>query len=104
LVPVKAFTDGRLFTVKEDVVLLQPVAVSAKVNVKVPAATPVTRPLVELIVPIAVLLLLQVPPVVGESVVVDPMQTEEEPLSAGNAFTVIARVTVVVQPLPLVTA
>jgi hypothetical protein len=67
---------------------------------------PVTMPLAEPIVPAAVLVLLQLPPVpVVESVVVLPMQTVLDPLivpASGNGFTVNARVAVA-DPQPLVT-
>ena len=76
--------------------------------VAVPAATPVITPDVEFTVAIDVLEEEKVPPEVVElNVVVKLMQTVLVPVKAftvGFAFTVTPLVTVVVQPLPLVTA
>jgi len=59
---------GNALTVIADVVLVHPVAVSVKVNVGLPTATPATTPPL-VTVAHAVLLLVQVPPVVGDKVV-----------------------------------
>ena len=56
-------------------------------NVTLPIVMPVTSPAL-VTVAIAVLLLVQVPPVVGDKVVVLPRQTEEAPLTTGKALTV----------------
>ena len=90
---------GIAFTVTAEVVLVQPVAVNVKVNVAEPDATPVTRPAF-VTVAAPVLLLTQVPPVLGDNVVVLPTQIVVLPviLTVGNAFTVTAEV-VLVQPV-----
>ena len=56
-------------------------------NVTLPAATPVTNPA---LVTVALVrsLLVQVPPVVGDKVIVLPMQTDDPALTAGKALTV----------------
>ena len=73
--------------------------------VAVPAATPVTIP--PLTVAIAALLVLHTPPDVASDRVIDvPAQTPDAPDIAntvGTAFTVIDLVTIVAQPLVLVT-
>ena len=58
-----------------------------KVNVTLPAATPVANPA---LVTVALVgsLLVQVPPVVGDSVMVLPTQTEDPALTTGKALTV----------------
>ena len=58
-------TVGVEVTVTEEVVLLQPVAVSVKVNVTIPPVRPVTTPALVTEKAMAPLLLIQVPPVVG---------------------------------------
>jgi hypothetical protein len=75
-------------TVTDPVVLLQPVTSEVKVKVAVPAATPVTTP-PGVTVATDVLLLVQVPPVVGFSVVVAPTQIELLPvmLTVGKTLT-----------------
>jgi len=77
-----------VLTVTAAVVLLQLVVAEVKVNVAVPAATPVTTP-PEVTVATDVLLLTQVPPVVGDRVVVDPAQIELLPviLTTGKELT-----------------
>ena len=65
--------DGKAFTVTEEVVALHPVAVFVKVNAAEPAVTPVTTP--ALVTAALALLLIQVPPVVGDKVIVEPMHT-----------------------------
>ena len=81
--------DGLDLIVTADVVLEQ-LVVLAKVKVKVaePAKLPVTTP-ASVTVAIRLLLLFQVPPVVGERVVVEFTQIDELPviLTAGNALT-----------------
>ena len=63
-----------------------------KVNVTLPAATPVTNPAL-LTVPLVASLLVQVPPVVGDNVMVLPIQTEDPALTTGKALTVTVAVT-----------
>jgi len=77
------------FTVTAAVVLLQLVVAEVKVNVAVPAATPVTTP-AEVTVATDGLLLTHVPPVVGDRVVVAPTQIGLLPvmLTVGNGLTV----------------
>lgn len=70
-----ALTMGSALIVRDDVVLLQPVSVSVKVNVTEPAVTPVTSPTF-VTVAIALLLLSHVPPVEGLKFIVAPMQSE----------------------------
>lgn len=78
----------------------QPVAVFVNVKVAVPAAIPVTNPAF-VTVAIAELLLIHVPPVVGESVVVEPTQTDDAPviLTEGLALMVIVAVGFDTQPV-----
>ena len=64
-----AVTTGNALMVTAEVVLLHPVEVCVNVNVGEPADTPVTRPAF-VTVANAVLLLAQVPPVVGDKVVI----------------------------------
>jgi hypothetical protein len=75
-------------TVTDPVVLLQPVASAVNVNVAVPAADPVTTPDVLTVATVG-LLLVQVPPDVGLSVVVAPTQIELLPtmLTVGKSLT-----------------
>jgi hypothetical protein len=74
--------------------------------VALPADTPVTTPPL-VTVATAVLLLVQLPPVVASArVVVEPVHTVDAPVmvaTPGVAFTVIGWVTVVEQPPPNVT-
>ncbi len=72
---------------------VQPVDVFVKVKVTEPAATPVTTPAF-VTVATAVLLLSQVPPVVGDKVVVAPTHTEVDPviLTVGLTIVVMADV------------
>ena len=58
-----------------------------KVNVTFPAETPVTNP-ASVTVALVGSLLIQVPPVVGDNVIVFPTQTEDPALTAGKALTV----------------
>ena len=92
-------TGGNALIVIAEVVLVHPVEVNAKVKVAEPAATPVTTPPLDTIA-IPVLLLAQVPPVVGESVVEPPTHIAELPvmLTVGNGFTVKEEGLVAVPP------
>jgi len=83
----EAVTTGFAFTVTDEVVLLHPVVVWVKVNVTVPADTPVTTPPL-VTVAIAVLLLVHVPPVVGDKVIVLPTQTAEPAVTIGKGLTI----------------
>ena len=56
-------------------------------NVTFPAATPVTNP-ASVTVAFVASLLVHVPPVVGDKVIVLPMQTDDPALTAGSALTV----------------
>ena len=78
----------------------QPVVVLVNVNVAVPADTPVTTPAL-VTVATAALLLVQEPPLLGESPVVEPTQILFGPLilTAGRAFTVMAAVGADTQPV-----
>lgn len=93
LAPV-TLTEGRAFTVMGGVAAdAHPVAVFVKVNVAVPAETPVTTPAL-VTVATELLLLVQVPPVEGDKVVVEPIQMVLDPamLTGVRAFTVTAEV------------
>ena len=88
-------TAGLGVIVTADVVAEQLGAVLlVKVNVTEPPDTPVTTPAGEVTVAIAGLLLTQVPPVVGDNVVVDPTQIFVAPVipTTGAALTVTAAV------------
>jgi hypothetical protein len=94
-------TTGIAFTVTAAVgAEIQPVAVLVKVKVAVPAATPVTSPLL-VTVATAGLLLDQVPPEDGDKPVVAPTQMLLGPLipTVGSAFTVMAEVGAEIQPV-----
>ena len=85
-------TVGLAFIVTVDVALLQVVAVLVNVNVTLPAATGVTTPAL-LMFATAVLLLIQVPPDVGVSVIVLPTQRLVwGVVTMGLALTVIVEV------------
>ena len=86
-----ALTAGSALTVSDEVVLLQPVEVWVKVKVTLPVATPVTRPALVTVAFVASLLV-QVPPVVGDKVMVLPTQTDDPALTAGSALTVTVAV------------
>lgn len=77
---------GTVFTVMT-LVLEQPVDVSVKVSVTVPALTPVTKPAF-VIVARPVLLLVQVPPMAGVTLAVPPTHTIVAPPRTGKALTV----------------
>ena len=68
-----------------------------KVNVTLPAATPVTNPALVTVAFVASLLV-QVPPVVGDSVIVLPKQTDDPALTTGKELTVTGEV-VLLQPV-----
>ena len=80
---------GISLTVTAAVVLEQPVVLFVKVNVAVPAEMPVTIPPLVTVATL-VLLLTQVPPDVGDNVVVEPSQILALPviLTVGSALTV----------------
>ena len=90
-------TVGKAFTVTVEVVLIHPVDVCVKVKVTVPADTPVITPAF-VTVALALLLLVQVPPVVGDNVAVLPIHTVAGAVTTGKAFTVTADV-VALQPV-----
>jgi len=95
VVAASSTASGRSLTVN-DLVAVQPVLVSVKVKVTVPALTPVTTPAL-VTVATAVLLLVQVPPVLGVTLAVLPTFTAVAPPSVGRALTV--KDTVAVQPV-----
>ena len=82
------FTQVMAFTVRDAVVLLQPVVVLLKVKVAVPGVIPLTAPAL-VMVATASLLLVQVPPVAGLTVVVCPVKMDALPvkLTAGRSLT-----------------
>lgn len=87
-------TTGKAFTVTAEVGFeIQPVVELVNVKVAVPADIPVTMPLF-VTVATPVLLLVQVPPVVGDKVVLAPTQMLLDPvmLTVGSAFTVTGAV------------
>lgn len=82
---------------------VHPVVLFVKVNVAVPTATPVTTPLLDTVA-IAGLLLVQVPPVVGDNLVGPPIHMVVLPVMAtvGLAMTVTVGVGADTHPLELV--
>ena len=62
-----------------------------KVNVTFPAETPVTSPALVTVALVASLLV-QVPPVVGDNVIVLPTQTDDPALTTGKELTVTVAV------------
>ena len=91
-------TTGIAFTVTVEVVALQPVAVSVKVKVTVPADTPVTNPAL-FMVAIAGALLIHVPPTPGLAVTVAPTHNSiDDMFTVGTEFTVTVEV-VLLQPV-----
>lgn len=87
-------TVGPVVTVTTlDVSEIQPVEVCVKINRTLPTETPVIIPAL-VIVAMAGLVLTQVPPVVGEILVVAPTHIEDGPLTTvtGLGFTVTAAV------------
>ena len=77
------------YTVNTVVVALQLVVLSVKINVVFPEAIPVTNPLPSMLA-IAGLLLIHVPPVVGDNCTVFPIQIEPGDKTTGKGFTVTA--------------
>ena len=75
-------------TVTDDVVALQPVIASVKVNVAVPVNSPVTTPPGLVTEAIVGLLLIQFPPVVVDKVIVLFTFTETGAETTGNGLTV----------------
>ena len=109
--PVIAPAIGDTFTVTFAVVVAEPQKAVVSVNVITigPGLTPYTTPVVAPTVPIAVLLLLQVPEppaaVASLKVIVDPTHTAERPFivpATGDALTVILVVVVTDPQLTLV--
>jgi hypothetical protein len=91
-------TIGSALTVTIGVVALQPVNVSVKVKVTVPADMPVINPAL-LMVATAGTLLTQVPPAPGLAVIVAPTHNVADGvLTTGSAFTVTIGV-VALQPV-----
>jgi hypothetical protein len=84
-------TIGASIIFTKEVTALQPVVELLKLKSKLPDETPVTTPA---LVTVALLLLLldQVPPVVGDKVIVPPTQTVGPALTTGKAVTVTAEV------------
>jgi hypothetical protein len=80
-------TAGFALMITGVVVLLQPVAVSVKVNVTLPAATPVITPALVTLANSGSLLT-HVPPVVGDNVAVLPAHKLAGAVTDGNAFMV----------------
>jgi len=83
-----AVTTGKSFTVTAVVVLPQLVVPSVKVNVTLPAATPVMTP-ASVTVAIPLSLLVQVPPMIGDKVAVLPTQRNAGADTVGRGFTVM---------------
>ena len=96
-----AVTVGRALTVTEEVALAHPVVPSVNVNVTDPAATPVITPAL-VTVATAVLLLVHVPPVVGDKVAVLPTHTAAGAVTVGRALTVTEEVVLVHPVVPSV--
>jgi hypothetical protein len=84
---------GSELIVTEFVVVLHPVRLFVKVNVTLPAETPVTTPAF-VIVAIAGLLLIQVPPEVGVKVTVLPRHNDAGEVTIGSGLTLIVPVAV----------
>jgi len=91
-----AVTIGNAYTVAGEVVLLQFVVPSVKVNVTLPADTPVITPAL-VTVAIVLSLLTQVPPVVGDNVAVFPTHTDTGGITTGNAYTICDNAPVLVR-------
>jgi len=89
--------SGEGDTVTVAVVLLHPVAVDVKVNVTVPAETPVINPVVLLIVATPGVLLTHVPPAGLEVIVVPEHIVANDVVTVGSACTVMDDV-VTLQP------
>src|SRR5439155_2648611 len=97
LAVLHSYTDAGSVTVcfvlllNDLVVLLHPVVPSVNVNVTLPADTPVITPAL-VTVAMAVLLLVHVPPLVGDSVAVLPTHTDAGAVTVGSALTVTDKV------------
>ena len=96
-----------MFEIKQEkvqvntLVLTQLVVVLVNVSVTEPGATPVTTPAL-VTVATAVLLLVQVPPVLGVTLAVEPIKTLVAPPKTGKALTDIVPVAFTpLQPLPV---
>ena len=85
--------EGRAFTVTGDVVLLQPVVLLVNVKVTVPATRPDTTPPLVTVATVG-LELAQVPPVVGDSVMVLPAHTADPADTLGTGYTVTSTLNV----------
>ena len=94
----KVTTGASIISTKE-VTALQPVVELLKLKFTLPDETPVTIPAL-VTVALLLLLLVHVPPVVGDKVIVLPTQTEGPALTTGKALTVTAEV-VALQPVVL---
>jgi hypothetical protein len=81
---------GKAFTVTDEVVLLQFVVPSVKVNVTVPADTPVITPAL-VTVAMVLSLLTHVPPDIGDKVAVFPTHIDAGAVTTGGEFTVIMK-------------
>lgn len=103
VVPIHIVTEGVLtvgsvFTITGEVVLLQPVAVSIKVKVIVPAETPVTNPVLAIVATLGSLLT-HAPPAPGLAFIVEPThKVADDILTIGAIFTVTFEV-VALQPV-----
>jgi hypothetical protein len=89
-----AVTTGKLYIVTAEVVLLHPVVEIVNLKVVVPAITPVTAPAL-VTVAIAGLLLIQVPPVVGDNVLVNPLHIDAGEVTIGKGLTTAVKVLLV---------
>jgi hypothetical protein len=90
MVPVAGLVNtGVGFIVTDEVAELQFVVASVNENVTVPTEIALTKPAL-VTVAIALLLLVQLPPVVGDNMAVAPRHTEAGADTTGNAFTVTA--------------
>ena len=101
----QALNVGAWFTVTADVANeVQPVLVCINVKVAIPPDTPVTIP-ASVTVATDVLLLVHVPPVVGDKVVVVPTHIAVDPvmLTIGKLLTVTTALPVIVSVQPPVT-
>jgi hypothetical protein len=97
-VAVPDIAEGRALTVNTAVFRQPPAMVY--VILAVPAATPITMPVVGFIVPMLVLPLLHVPPAVASvNVVVRPTQTDIGPVIAGTVWVTVTT-DVEIQPEP----
>lgn len=86
--PEIAATIGNAFTVIVEVEFEQPVVELVKVNTAVPAETPLTNPALDTVATV-LLLLTQVPPVIGVKTIEPLVHTLDVAVTVGIAFTVI---------------